>query len=281
MPRAASPDAGRTLAVKLLLLTDLHLTAKGERIIGLGPWERFEAVLDRALLDHADAAALAILGDLAHRGEPEVYARLARRLASLPIPLIPMLGNHERRAAFQAAFPEAATTPEGHVQAVLDTPHVRAIALDTLDGPPHVEGRHAGRLCEARTRWLDRALETRGGRMPLVLTHHPHVPVGFPGMDAIRLADGDELLRRLAPHGAHLVFGHIHRTISGSALGVPFTSLKSTCHQMPMDMADGRTTLSVDEPGAYGLALLGPGQVTVHTEDVAARPPAAEDPGSA
>ncbi len=65
----------------------------------------------------------------------------------------------------------------------------------------------------------------------------------------------------------HLVCGHVHRTISGSAAGVPFTILKSTCHQMPMVLGDGSSSLSIDEPGAYSIVLLGEDSVVACREN--------------
>jgi hypothetical protein len=87
-------------------------------------------------------------------------------------------------------------------------------------------------------------------------------------MDAIPLADGDALLARLARHGAHLFCGHVHRTISGSTGGVPWTMFKSTCHQGPLDLVTPDSSLAIDEPGAYGVVLLPPGGVIAHSEDV-------------
>ena len=248
---------------RILLLSDLHICPRP--IAGLDPWARFEAALTRALSDHPDADALALTGDLTHDGDAESYERLAARLASVPIPMLPMLGNHDDRAAFLAAFPGAPRTPSGHVQAVMDLPGVRVIALDSLDpGEP----RHSGALCADRIAWLDDALAGREGRTPLVLVHHPPMPVGFPGMDRIRLRDGGALLDRLRPHGAHLICGHVHRTISGVASGVPYAVLKSTCDQAPLDLGEADTAASVDEPGAYALALAGPDGVTVHAQDI-------------
>ena len=249
---------------KILVISDIHLTGDGTRIIGLDPLARFRAVLDAAAAAHPDAAALVLLGDLAHHASPAAYAELRQALGGLPFPVLPMLGNHDRRAPFRAAFPDAPADGAGFVQGVTDLPGHRIVTLDTLE-----EGSDAGRLCAARLAWLDEALAGAGSRVPLVFAHHPPFPVGLPGMDAIALQDPGPLLDRLsrAP-GAHLFCGHIHRTISGSHRGLPWTIFKSPCHQCPLDLEDPSSSISVDEPGAYGLLLLPEGGVIAHSVDV-------------
>lgn len=267
---------------KLLVITDLHLAAPGERIIGLDPLARFRAVLKAAATAHPDAKALILLGDLTHRGDIGAYADLYRALDNLPFPVIPMLGNHDRRETFLEVFPDTALTPEGHVQAVMDFPGHRIITLDTLAGPPYRERDHAGQLCEDRLAWLKGALWGLEGRVPLVFAHHPPFPVGLQGMDAIALRDPQSLLDVLASApGAHLFCGHIHRTIAGSHLGIPWTIFKSPCHQCPLDLNSPSSAISIDEPGAYGLILLTPGGVVVHSQDVGLNAPVHQDDGSA
>ncbi len=253
---------------KLLVMTDIHIVAEGATIIGLDPLTRLTEALDHALSRHPDAAALILMGDLTHHGRPEEYARLAPALARVPVPVIPMLGNHDRREPFQAAFPAAPRDAQGHVQTVLDLDHHRVITLDTLDGPPYPQGHHAGRLSADRIAFLEAALSGADGRMPLVFAHHPPHMTGIPGMDAIPLADGAGLLALLARHRAHLFCGHVHRTISGSSAGVAWTMFKSTCHQGPLDLVSLDSSLSIDEPGAYGVLLLPEGGVIAHSEDV-------------
>jgi 3',5'-cyclic AMP phosphodiesterase CpdA len=117
--------------------------------------------------------------------------------------------------------------------------------------------------------WLDAALASAGDRRVIVFTHHPPIDTGFGGMDRIGLRNRDALMACLHRHGnvAQVVSGHIHRTIQGSAGGIPVAILKSPCHQMPMTLGDHDPSLSIDEPGAYGLLLLTDAGMVVHTED--------------
>lgn len=267
---------------KIIVITDLHITRPDQKIIGLDPLERFELVRDAALRDHGDATAMILMGDLTHHGLPEQYERLRHALQHVPMPVIPMLGNHDRRDVFLSVFPDAAQTAQGHIQAVMDFPNHRVITLDTLDGPPYPAGHHSGLLCPDRMAWLEQALDGAEGRIALVFTHHPPFDTGIVGMDAIKLSHGDAVLSLLGRYaGTHLFCGHIHRTISGSSQGVPWTMFKSPCHQGVLEFNDANSSLSVDEPPAYGVLILAAGGVVAHSQDVGLNPQVHEDTGSA
>lgn len=111
--------------------------------------------------------------------------------------------------------------------------------------------------------WPQNALDGAVPRLPLVFIHHPPFDVGLPGMDAIKLQNGAAVLQLVAQSGGHMFCGHVHRTISGQARGVPFSMFKSPCHQAPLDLITHDSTLSVDEPAAYGVVLLTSGGATV------------------
>lgn len=251
--------------MKLIVFSDLHLTAPGVRITGIDPWARFDAALAHAQTLHPDAERLVLLGDLVHDGPPEVYDRLAERIDALPMPVSVVPGNHDDRAALDAALPGLPRTPQGHLQSLVDTPDHRLLFLDSLS--PEVAPYHGGALCPARLAWLAQALDGAEGRRVVVFMHHPPFDVGFVGMDAIKLFNAEAFWDLARGRVAHLVIGHVHRTISGSCNGAGFTVLKSLADQTPMDMQTEITSLSVAEPGAYGIVLLRPGGVVVHSDD--------------
>ena len=254
---------------KILFLSDPHLCTPGKTIIGLDPTARTKAVLEAAIADHADADAMILLGDLAHHGAVEAYQTLQTLLAHVPMSVVPMMGNHDRRDAFLQVFTDVPQSAEGHIQHVLDIGNTRIITLDSLDGPPYDDTHHSGKLCPARMAFLEDALGTRDGRQALVCIHHPPFDTGIVGMDKIKLADGNAFLDTLARHGnLHLICGHIHRTMSGSTYGVPWSMFKSPCHQGVLDLETANSHLSSNEPGAYGIALLTRDGIVVHSEDV-------------
>ncbi|WP_425037518.1 phosphodiesterase [Primorskyibacter sp. S187A] len=252
---------------KILIFTDIHIVAEGETIIGLDPSARFVAALDHALAHHGDAQAIFIAGDLTHHGRPEEYARLKEHLDGVPLPVTLLLGNHDNRANFAKVFADQLCAETGFSQSIQEFGSWNVIGLDTLH--PETEPYHGGHLCADRMTFLRKALDAAGTASTLVIQHHPPMPQGFDGMDAIALDNGSEELAILAHAGVdHLICGHVHRTISGVAQGVSYSIFKSPCHQMPMVLGEGSSALSVDEPGAYGIVLLGEKQIIVHSEDV-------------
>ncbi len=253
---------------KILIFTDLHIREADKTIIGIETLERFAEGLEHALKNHPDAERLVLMGDLANSGKIAEYERLKPLLDACPIPVSLMCGNHDNRDNLLAVLPETPTS-DGFVQSVADVGDTRLIMLDTLDGPPYRNYHHSGLLCETRMAWFKAALEDAGGRRILVFTHHPAFAVGLDGMDAIRLTNDRAFLDvvKSYPNIAHIFTGHLHRTISGTVEGISFTVFKSPVIQTPLVLNGLEPSMSSGEPGAYGLVLLYPDSVIVHTED--------------
>ncbi len=253
-----------------LHLTDPHLTPEGaEPLYGLDPGARLAlAVADIARRHGPQGAAPAsfavVTGDLTHNAEPEAYARLRAILAGMPCPAHLLLGNHDERDVFRAAFPNAPVDARGFVQQAVDTPAGRCLMLDTK-----APGTHAGRLCKDRLDWLAARLAEDQGPVLLFL-HHPPYRVGIAGMDQIPLLDAEALWEVLAPHRArirHLFHGHLHRPLSGSWRGIPTSSLRGTSHQVALDFAELPAVPGSHEPPAYALVRATAEDIVVHTHD--------------
>ncbi len=256
----------------VIVFSDLHMTP-GPPGAGPDPAARFSAGLSHALDTHPRAALVLLCGDLADRGDAASYRRLRDALDGCPVPVMPMLGNHDDRAAFRAVFPEVPVDGDGFVQRVVPLGAYRLIVLDTLVVPrPGEPFTHAGELCPRRLAWLDHALGEAGAAPCVVALHHPPHPTGFAAMDAIRLRDGDAFHDLLARHGTvrHIVSGHIHRTISGSHRGTPFSIFKSPMRQMPLLYDGADSSVECDDPPAFGILTLHADGVLVQTEDFAA-----------
>lgn len=255
---------------KLIIFTDLHMVPEGVDIIGLDPYKRLAAGIAHVNRYHADADAVVMTGDLTHRADRVSYERLKGLLDTLVPPLVITIGNHDRRDVFLDVFSDVAPDENGFVQRAVDLTDCRAVLLDTLFAPPY-DGHDsdAGFLCERRMGWLDRQLATAGDLPVLLFMHHPPHATGFRGMDDIRLSNEVEFYDLVKKHGnvLHIFAGHVHRTISGSSRGIGFSIFKSPVHQQPMPFDTPDTSLSVDEPAAYGIAVLTDTGILVHTED--------------
>ncbi len=262
--------------VKLIHLTDPHLVPPGRLLYGLDTAARLTAAVEHIQARHADAEACIITGDLAHRGHTEAYALLRELLKPLSIPVLPLIGNHDHRERFCAAFPEVLRDAAGFVQWVQDVSAGRLILLDTVMRGDEPGPRAAGYFGSERIQWLRDRLDEAGNLPVYLFMHHPPFGIGAPALDAINLEPSDaqtfgEILQG-RNNVRHLFFGHIHRTIFGSWRGLPFSTLPATAHQSLLDLKAAED-LFTHEPPAYGVVLLDTDQVTIHTENYLHRGP--------
>lgn len=174
-----------------------------------------------------------------------------------------MLGNHDHRARYRAAFPDAPCDENGFAQHAHETGGGLFLFLDTWNGGKSP----AGEFCPARLDWLDRQLDAAGGRPVWLFMHHPPCDIGIPHLDRIKLAEAEAFAEVLA--GArnirHIFFGHVHRTVFVHWRGLPCSAIPGTNHQVPL-VRDSVGTAYSREPAAYGVILLEHGQTTVHID---------------
>lgn len=254
---------------RLIVLTDLHYTASVPET-GPDPDARLAAALDHALTAVPKAALIVITGDLTEKGDAASYARLRARLSGLPVTVQLMIGNHDHRENFLAAFPETPCDPDGFVQSFRDLGDTRLVFLDTLFAPPYeYPASHCGWLCAARMAWFDGVLAEAPGRV-VVFLHHPPHETGFRAMDYLRLRNGAAFHDLIQRHGnvALTVSGHVHRNISGAHRGTPFAVFKSPMRQMPLDFETLDFHAECDDPPGFGIITLTQDAVQVQTEDV-------------
>ncbi|MEQ8348215.1 MAG: phosphodiesterase [Sneathiellaceae bacterium] len=247
--------------LKLLQITDCHLLPPGGRIFDSDPAQRLAAAIADINRQHADAALCVLTGDIAHDGDGPAYELLRDLLAGLAVPWQLVPGNHDDKAAMRQVFPALTVDAEGFVQSVRDSPAGRLLFLDTVQA-----GTHSGIYCPARLRWLDRAL-SEGARQPAyIFMHHPPMTIAMPRLDQYRLVDHQPLGELLDRHGTvrHIFFGHVHRPVSGSWRGIPFSAVPGTNHQNRLDFTAGRENISTLEPPAYAVIFLDAETTVVH-----------------
>lgn len=250
--------------LKFIHITDTHLVQRGHALYGLDPAIRLAQCIDSVIDEHSDAALCVVTGDLAHVGHREAYIQLAEQLGRLPMPVLPILGNHDNRENFREFFPQVPIDPNGFVQYDAAIGDYRGLFLDTNE-----PGVNYGVLCERRARWLSERL-VEDERPVLLFMHHPAFSLGIPSMDSIGLLDTRHFREAIELHRTrikHLFFGHLHRPIFGSWLGIPFSTLRGTNHQVPLDLKCTVDVPGSHEPPQYGVVLLQEESVTVHLHD--------------
>ena len=252
---------------KIVHLTDLHLTPLGRSLYGIDPNARLEAAIADINAHHRDAALVLVTGDLVHVGEPASYAALRRAVEKLKAPYRLLMGNHDDRASFRAAFPDHPVDAAGFVQSVCETPAGAFVLIDTLD--PGADG---GRLCPARLDWLEATLRELEGRPAFLAMHHPPVPLGIPILDSIALLEPralSDLITRCEDVTIRYIFcGHVHRLTHGAWRGIPFSAQRSLICQFAATLApkDDRIVGSYEHP-AYSIALIEADSIAIHVHE--------------
>lgn len=216
--------------MKIIQLTDTHLMPSGIVVNGVDPETQLRVAIADIIEKHSDADLLTITGDLCNYGDPEAYELLRDILAPIPFQVRLMLGNHDRRPEFIAAFPDHPRDENGYIQSYIDTRFGRLLFLDS-----HQAGIIGGIYDEDRLTWLDTALSGAGELPVTVFIHHPPFDAGIAHFDNIGMHDDGAIIQRLHAHNAgvrHIVFGHIHVPLSGTtAQGIAYSSGQACSHR--------------------------------------------------
>ncbi len=223
---------------------------------------RFCKVLDRLKHGPNRPDLLLLTGDLTEHGDAASYRILAEALADCPFPVWPIVGNHDDRATFGAAFQQV--RPDGgFFQYGIEGTNPRIVMLDTLE-----PGRHGGAFCEARVQWLRAQLEAHPDTPTIIVMHHPPIVSGIDWMDS---SAAEPWFARFAEaikgHGQiqAILCGHLHRPImTGWPVltgwqRVPLIVCPSSAPAVALNLTlvdpekpDGRVLIT-DEAPAYGL----------------------------
>ena len=209
----------------VLQISDCHLVAAGDTLLGIDTQATLEAVLEHAVAAHQPDAIIAS-GDLAHAPLAEVYERFGatvRRYTNAPLLCLP--GNHDVLAPMvEAGLPMEA----------LQIGNWNIVPLDS-----HQDDAPAALVEQADRDVAGRALAAASGDHCLVATHHPLVEVNSPWLDKDRIQNPAELVEWLSECSAvsgisrlrGVVFGHAHQAVEEVCGGVPVLGVPSTCFQ--------------------------------------------------
>ncbi|HRW37039.1 MAG: metallophosphoesterase family protein [Acidimicrobiales bacterium] len=235
------PALGGEELTRIATISDLHLGTESfgqrgtirerEQHDDPHPWRCATAAIDAAV-DHG-ARHLVAKGDLTNLGLAHQWRAYARLVATCPVPLDAVAGNHDRGAygGGAAVAPTDAAAAYGLSIAnpliVRDLPGVRLVLADTT-----IAGRNRGTVHPVAADVLDAAAEAPATGGVLVVLHHqlqPHAlsegpPVGIPQQESARFLDQ---LGAAHPH-VLLTSGHTHRHRRWARAGVVVTQVGAT-----------------------------------------------------
>lgn len=248
--------------MKLVWLTDLHFDT--EPAWGVDLDARLTAAIDHIAAHQADAAYCVVTGDLTNDGGLALNEALRERLDRLPMPWLPLVGNHDDRPLVREVLEPPGVVADTYVQYAVETDAGVLLCLDTKR-----EGSSAGELASPCLDWLERRLAEYRGTPVYIFMHHPPA-VLHSQFDEIGLANRDAFLRIAAasPDVRHIFAGHVHRRFSGHAAGIPFTTMQAVSFQAPGPGItwDWDHFIPVKEPPAYGVIHLDSDGVAIQSE---------------
>lgn len=256
--------------MKLIHISDIHINPQA--IVGSDSVDQFKKVLAHVEKHHMDADKVVITGDLTHLGLPESYQVLRDMLSTSALrdhlePVL-MIGNHDSRENFAAAFPRVPLDENGFVQHCEETPLGLFVYLDTK-----LDNSHAGEYCAARQNWLRKVLEQAqaDGKAVWLFMHHNPMKTGVANADMISLVNEKQFRSILAEYRQiirHIFYGHCHYSLSGSVEGIPVSAPRSTSHpNWPEFSGDPRREGIGPIHRNYNICFLGERETVVHTID--------------
>lgn len=249
--------------MKLVLASDLHVTCRGVSINGIDHVERLTACARSIIKYVPDADLCVLMGDLAQTPSAEEYDLLYQILRVLPMPVQPILGNHDDRRIFNQTWPKAQKTEGDFVQARLQTDCGTLLFLDTV-----TEGSNAGSYCGQRQEWLKQELSGAGSSPVYIFMHHPPFDLGF-SVDESKLRDATAVAAIFEEAGnvRHIFIGHTHRAAAGNWRGIAWTGLHGTGLQHDLTFAPAKPGVTAG-PAQIGVMLLNAtGDTVVHFHD--------------
>jgi DNA repair exonuclease SbcCD nuclease subunit len=192
-----------------VLISDTHIgTHRDDARSGTKPAETFTKTVEQVLDLDPRPAGIIISGDLAFlTGQPGDYKlirELYRPIREAGIPLHLVLGNHDGRDHFWAAFPEAKPVrpAANHQAAVVETPLANWFLMDSLVKTNFTPGE----LGKDQLQWLTQSLDARTDKPALLMAHH-----NLGGLTGLK--DAADLLQTAVAHkqAKAYFYGHTHQ----------------------------------------------------------------------
>ncbi|MDR2386879.1 MAG: metallophosphoesterase [Deltaproteobacteria bacterium] len=196
-------------------ITDTHVLA--DRNLAYGQADTslaLEALEDWLFKMRPALDALVMTGDLADRGQTQAYAFIKKLFSRWQVPVLAMVGNHDRRAEFLAELgPFCLAQSSSNLTYSCIMGDLKLIMLDTVR-----EGEHNGGLGPEGLSLLEQEFLRKPKPSTLVFSHHPPFLSGLGALD--EPFEGQEaflnLLTTSPATKITLASGHLHRGLTTS-----------------------------------------------------------------
>lgn len=170
-----------------------------------------------------------LTGDLVHEGGADEYRYLKMLLEEYfdGTPVCPVLGNHDRVAAFHEGYENR----EPDTEPVCYAREFDGLQLIVLDSSVSCDAtHHSGRFDEAQFVFLEKALEKKMPRGHIVAFHHPAFDEWADERVSAFGVEGSERLKEIisGKNVLALLSGHTHENINTTFYGVPAYTAEST-----------------------------------------------------
>ncbi|MBL1241716.1 MAG: phosphodiesterase [OCS116 cluster bacterium] len=235
-------------------MTDLHFVAQG-LVHGVDPRKNLSTAIAHINAHYADHQFCIISGDLVNQETTEDYTALEQQLKQLKIPYFPMIGNHDERDLIRSLLPLPENCMAEFIQYSISTDEGLILCLDT-----HKAGEVEGELCNQRLEWLKNTLDAAQDTPVFIFMHHHPMELGLPMLDSIKLQNGDEFLDLIASYNSvkYLFMGHVHRALSGTMRGIPFSTMSAISFQAPAPVPNWTWDdfTAADEAPAFGVVSI-------------------------
>jgi 3',5'-cyclic AMP phosphodiesterase CpdA len=247
--------------MKFIHLSDLHILPRPQKIRGIDGCARLESAVDSINKSFADAELCMVTGDLVDKGDAESYKLVRDILDHLKMPWHGLMGNHDKGGVAQISLDHLPWQSDGSLQYELSMYVGQFIVLDSsIDSD-------SGRLSGRRLNWLRERLEAAkaANKDVFIFMHHVPFDIKIPWLDRIKMENGEEMWEVVKNFNnvRHMFFGHVHRPIHGSWHGIPFSTVRTTAHQVALQFED-LPAAWVEETPSYAIVIINDEQVLIH-----------------
>lgn len=205
-----------------------NMEKKPEAVLkGIAKWlEKNTQKLDFVLLT----------GDLVHEGDADEYRYLKMLLDNCfgDISVYPVLGNHDRTAAFHEGY----EGNDGGIAPLYYTKEHDGLQIIVLDSSVGCgENKHSGQFDEEQFVFLEKALTKEMSRGHIIAFHHPAFDhKADPLVKAFGVAGAERLGEIIQGKNVLAVLsGHTHENINTTFYGVPAYTAESTAFGVALD----------------------------------------------